>query len=359
MSELVISGIQQMGVGVSDVREAWKWYRTFFGVDIRIFEESAVAALMLPYTGGEPRERHAALAVNLHGGGGFEIWQYRGRTPQPPAFHILPGDLGIYICKIKCKDVQATHTYYTAKGADITPLYKDSLGNETFFVTDPYNNIFQLVKADDWFVSSGDFLTGGVYGAVVGASDIDKSKAFYADILGYDSVLSEQEGVFEDLDKLSGKQNRYRRVLLAHSKKRQGAFSRLLGTSQIELIQVLDRTPQKIYEGRLWGDLGFIHLCFDINGMDAMRTGCRQSGYPFTVDSAVRHDTFDMGEAAGSFAYIEDPGGTLVEFVETHKLPILKKIGWYLNLRKRKPEKPLPDWILKALRFGRIKDNRK
>ena len=46
-----------------------------------------------------------------------------------------------------------------------------------------------------------------------------------------------------------------------------------------------------------------------------------------------------MGEAAGHFAYIEDPDGTLIEFVETLKIPIIKKLGWYINLEKRAPEK--------------------
>ena len=31
-----------------------------------------------------------------------------------------------------------------------------------------------------------------------------------------------------------------------------------------------------------------------------------------------------MGDAAGQFAYIEDPDGTLIEFVETHKVPLVK-----------------------------------
>jgi len=60
------------------------------------------------------------------------------------------------------------------------------------------------------------------------------------------------------------------------------------------------------------------------------------------------------GEAAGRFSYIEDPDGTLIEFVNTHKLPIMKKWGWYLNLRKRKKQKPLPDWMLKTLSFNRV-----
>ena len=64
-----------------------------------------------------------------------------------------------------------------------------------------------------------------------------------------------------------------------------------------------------------------------------------------------------MGEAAGHFSYIEDPDGTLIEFVETHKVPILKKIGWYLDLRKRDPNKSLPDWIVKNYEiFSRVKN---
>jgi hypothetical protein len=62
-----------------------------------------------------------------------------------------------------------------------------------------------------------------------------------------------------------------------------------------------------------------------------------------------------MGEAAGHFAYNEDPDGTLIEYVETHKVPIAKKYGLYLNLKKRNPEKPLPNWVVKCLRFGRVK----
>ncbi len=42
-----INGIQQLGVGVEDVHEAWKWYREHFSMDILMFDEEAVAELML------------------------------------------------------------------------------------------------------------------------------------------------------------------------------------------------------------------------------------------------------------------------------------------------------------------------
>jgi hypothetical protein len=92
--------------------------------------------------------------------------------------------------------------------------------------------------------------------------------------------------------------------------------------------------------------------------MDALRSECESKGFAFTVDSThtLKTDTFDMGEAAGHFAYIEDPDSTLIEFVETDKIPIMKKFGWYLDLRKRDPRKPLPNWILKTLKYSRVKE---
>ena len=183
---------------------------------------------------------------------------------------------------------------------------------------------------------------------------MERSKKFYAEVLGYDTVVYDQIDDFADWHGVDGGTGRYRRVLLRTARRRVGPFSRLLGDTEIELVQSLDRTPRPIYENRFWGDLGFIHLCFDITGMAEMKAFSAAQGHPFTVDSS---GSFDMGEAAGYFAYIEDPDGTLIEFVETHKIPILKKIGWYLDLRKRRhPARPLPTWMLKTLGFGRVKD---
>jgi hypothetical protein len=81
-------------------------------------------------------------------------------------------------------------------------------------------------------------------------------------------------------------------------------------------------------------------------------------GYPFTVDSSQSFkegESFDMGEAAGQFAYIEDPDGTLIELVEAHKIPLLKKLNLYLDLRKRDPRKPLSKKMLGMLRFMKVK----
>lgn len=349
----IISGIQQIGIGIPNVQEAFAWYRKNFGMDIKVFEEAATAELMLPYTDNKPQKRHAILAINLQGGGGFEIWQYTGRTPQPANFEVQTGDLGLYVAKIKCRNVKVTYNLFKTRKLNIlTNVVKDPEGKDTFFVKDPYNNIFQLVEYSVWFKDEKK-LTGGGAGCMIGVSDIEKAKTLYSDILGYDKVVYDEEGVFSDINPLAGGSGIFRRVLLRHSELRKGGFSRLIGPTELELIQVKNRMPRKIYEGRLWGDLGFIHLCFDIIGMEALKKECESKGFPFTVDSA---NSFDMGEAAGHFSYIEDPDGTLIEFVETHKVPIFKKIGWYLNLKNRVPEKPLPDWMVKAMALNRVKD---
>ena len=39
----VICGVQQVGIGVRSVEEAWPWYRNVFGVDIKILGDVGFA----------------------------------------------------------------------------------------------------------------------------------------------------------------------------------------------------------------------------------------------------------------------------------------------------------------------------
>ncbi|HCQ15573.1 MAG: glyoxalase [Owenweeksia sp.] len=349
----VISGIQQIGIGNRDVHRLWKWYRQHFGMDIRIFEEAAEAPLMTRYTGGEVHSRNAALAMNMQGGGGFEIWQFTSREAQAPPFTTHLGDLGIYITKLKARNVEATYRQFQKDRLDLCgTVHKGPDGKPHFYLKDPDGNLFEICEANDWFGKTSS-PTGGIYGAVIGVSNMEKSLKLYQEVLDYDRVVYDRTGTFEDLEDLNGGKAAFRRVLLEHSRARKGAFSKLLGASQIELIQREDGGGRKLFHHRYWGDMGYIHLCFDVRNMDTLQKECTAAGFPFTIDSA---NSFDMGKAAGRFAYIEDPDGTWIEFVETHKLPVVEKWNWFMDIRNRQAEKPLPNWMLKALKFNRIKD---
>ncbi len=352
MDRKKITGIQQVGIGVEDVHKAWKWYRQHFGMDIGVFEEAAVAELMLKYTDGKKRARHAVLAFNMQAGGGFEVWQHTGKTPQKADFAPQLGDIGIFVAKLKSQNAEKAYTKMQADKLNILGKLTKSPNNiEHYFIQDPYDNIFQIIE-NDYLFEQTNAVNGGIFGAIIGVSNIDESLKVYQDILQYETVVYDETGVFEDFAGLAGGDRKVRRVLLKHSEMRTGGFAPLLGPSEIELVQLIEGRGRNIYENRIWGDPGFIHICFDTIGMDQLRDEVAAKGFPFTVDSS---ESFDMGEAAGHFAYISDPDGIPIEFVETHKVPIIKALGWNINLKKRSPNKSLPKWMIGTMRWKRVK----
>ena len=347
-----ITGIQQVGVGVAELPAAWTWYADHFGFNVPAFNDAAEAPFMTAYTGGEVQRRRAALAINMHGGGGFEVWQYESRTPTGPERPPALGDHGILAPRLKSGRVHEAFTKLKAAGADCLSVpQSDPAGKLHFFVRDPYGNTFEIVEAESWF-SRRPGRVGGVGGVLIGTPDVDEALPLYREVLGYDHIVYDETGSFTDFAALPGGDRRVRRVLLTHSRPRHGGFARLLGATSIELVESLDVQGHGVFAGRYWGDLGFIHVCFEVQGMDALREACENIGRPFTVDSG---DTFDMGDAGGRFAYVEDPGGTLVEFVETHRVPILPAVGINVNLSKGGGGASVPRWVLRLLSLKRTR----
>ena len=349
----IIAGIQQVGIGVTNAEDAWVWYRKHFNMNIPIFKDKATASLMTRYTSDKAEDRFAILAINAQGGGGFEIWQYTSKTPQPSRNEASLGDTGVYSVKMKSRCIEKSYAHFQTHGIDtIGGIQTGPDGRKHFFVRDPFGNLFEVIESKSWLRKNNSHC-GGVSGCVIGVSNIEAALPLYQTILGYNQLIYDQTNVFEDFSGLPGEKRKYRRVLLKSNLKRYGAFSRLLGDTELELVEVIGEKPKKIFENRNWGDLGFIHVCFDVHGMKELGVTCSKYNFHFTVDSS---NSFDMGKAAGHFSYCEDPDGTLIEFVETHKIPIMEKWGWYLNVRKRNPKKPLPDWMFAMLGLGKVRD---
>ena len=126
-----ISGIQQIGVGVTDAGKGMQDYKKMFGMNVLIFDDVAEAALMTEYTGGEVHSRRAALTMNLSGGGGFEIWQYKSRTPVAAKHTPQYGDYGIFSGKIKSPNVPLAYQNYKQNSEyKISELYTSPEGEE-------------------------------------------------------------------------------------------------------------------------------------------------------------------------------------------------------------------------------------
>ncbi|GAB5537962.1 MAG: hypothetical protein Salg2KO_00650 [Salibacteraceae bacterium] len=346
----MINGIQQMGIGTTDVHKSWEWYRKNFGFDVPVFDEAAEAPLMTQYTGDKVHARHAILAMNLNGGGGMEIWQFTSRkSADQHDFSLLQN--GLLVTKIKCRDAQQGFDSIgqKSKGSPVT----DPTGKACFSVIDPFGNPFIASESDNWYRQKNSVF-GGIEGVLIGVSDMEKSLTFYRDVLEIDHIVYDETNVFDDLKGLTDGDKKYRRVRLQPSKRNTGAFSEVFGMFHIELLQPIDTPslPHNLHD-RFWGDQGYIHLCFDVNQMDQIKKRADDLNNAFTVDNG---DSFSMGEAAGRFAYLEDPDGSLIELVETDKITVSKKLNWFLTLSESRKKKPLPRWLFSIMAFNRVKD---
>lgn len=345
-SKILIAGIQQVGIGVPDAWKAFLWYNQNFGLDVPVFDDVAEAKLMTVHTNGVVRKRRAILAMNMNGGGGAEIWQSKDPRPLPHNIRPQLGDLGIFSLKLKTRDIQQ-HAQQLGKA-----ILKGPDDRSKFYLEDPTGNLLEVVEDSSWFKKNTSY-KGGVLGVTIGVSSIEKALPLYQDVLGINELVYDETRAFDDYKDLSRGKGIFRRVLLRKTNAQVGAFSRLLGNIEIELLEYKDGPVNHLLAGeRSWGDLGFIHVCFDTLDMASLKEKCKEAGFLFTVDSG---ETFDMGEAGGRFSYIQDPDGTLLEFVETHRVPVLKAIGWYINLKKRGMYKNLPDWMISTIGWGRVK----
>lgn len=348
-----INGFQHIGVAVRDMDLSLKFYRKYLGLDIPFFDSVAPADLMLPYTRNEVIIKRASMIMNLMGGCAMEVIQASSFEPKAASFQIELGDLGIFITQVKCPDVEAMHTYCTSQNdIRVGSLRKRFDGSATFFVQDPDGNNFQYVAGEGWYTKP-KHRSGGVTACTIGVRDIGEARTLYSSILGYDKVVHESRGVVPEFEGMPGADRNFHRVVLGQSALPGGGFAKVTGETYIELVQDLDRAPKRIFEGRIWADLGFVHLGLDVRGMEALGESLKQQNFGFTCDS---RSALDMGNTKVHCTYIEDLDGTWIELIEVHKVPIIEKWGLFLDVAKRDPNKPLPDFMLKALRFSRIKD---
>jgi len=348
-----INGLQHIGLAVQNMDSSLLFYRKFIGLDVPFFDSVAPAPLMAVYTHENVIIKRASMIMNLRGGCAMEIIRPTSFEPKSPDFEVGVGDIGIFMVQVKCPDVRAAHAFcenHLPEGT--SDVQSDPADKPSFIIRDPDNHFFQFIHGNNWFTERKHH-SGGLRGCVIGVSDIERSIGLYRDLLGYDEVIYDSSGVFKDWSSLPRGKERYRRVLLTQSQQPGGGFARVTGKTTIELVQALDRAPRKIFKGRMWGDSGFVHLGMDVKGMNLLEKDLTAAGYGFRCDS---REVLDMGNTRVHCTYIDDPDGTLIELIEVYKVPIVEKWGLFLNVEARDPDKPLPNWMLKALRFSRIKD---
>ena len=131
--------------------------------------------------------------------------------------------------------------------------------------------------------------------------DLEKSVAFYADVLGM-RITNRLERQGETINQILGFQN-------AHIK---GAFLDKEEGHQLELIQYISPVGGRAKFER--NDLGASHLAFFVDDMDRFYQETSQRGLTyFNPPTALRDDA---GNVVRKIAYSQDPDGNWLEFIE-------------------------------------------
>jgi catechol 2,3-dioxygenase-like lactoylglutathione lyase family enzyme len=345
--------MQHIGVAVQDMDASLKYFRKIFGMNIPFFDSVQAAPLMDCYTHEKTITKRASMIMNLQGGCAMEVIRPTTFEPRKADFQIKIGDLHIFQVHMKARNVKHMHEHCKNNGAlDVSEIQLNPAQQNVFDLTDLDGNFFRVEPTTECYREMGH-PSHGVAGCSIGVTNMEDALNLYSNLLGYNEVVFDRTGTFNDWGHLPGGKEQYRRVRLKQSAPTGGGFARVMGETFIELVQALDRVPARTFKGRIWGDSGFVHLGLDVKGMKKLGENLGAQGFPFRCDS---NDALSMGQTKVHCTYIDDKDGTLIELIEVYKVPIVEKWGIFLNVEKRDPLKPLPNFMLNALRFSRIKD---
>jgi len=141
----------------------------------------------------------------------------------------------------------------------------------------------------------------GIFHASITVSNLERSIAFYRDILGCE-LLYTRESSGEGLSKGVGVENAYLKI----------AMLRVGDGGFLELIEYV--TPKCVPKQLRPCDIGSMHVAFHVEDIVEMARRLNNHGYHF--NAPPRHIT--EGPMKGwVWAYFKDPDGAQLELVET------------------------------------------
>jgi catechol 2,3-dioxygenase-like lactoylglutathione lyase family enzyme len=132
-------------------------------------------------------------------------------------------------------------------------------------------------------------------------SDLDRSLAFWRDILGFEfSHTAHQTG--ELAEEITGIPDAEIKL----------AVLKVPGGHKIELLQYLAPSDRRLARLRPC-DVGFVHVALLVNDLDAVLKNIADSGWK----AAGKSQTLKTGPNAGKrVVYARDPDGTTIEFMQ-------------------------------------------
>jgi catechol 2,3-dioxygenase-like lactoylglutathione lyase family enzyme len=321
----MINAIQHVGIGVQDRERSFNFYNNALGFSVLMSKSTDNCSGMLPVIEND-ETRNVIIALNPHGGALVEIFQYVSKTPVPIPENVDFTYNGFLLYGLKVKNINKSLDIIKKHGGSTLTVPMDfspmkNRGWKTAVFRDPdgiYSILIEYPESNVGY-GIGKPRIGGIEYTAIGVSNLKNSLDFYTNILGYDDILYTHEESYSEWDSLFGKGRKIKRSLIRKSEKAQGLFKHFLRGGMIELIEVEGNKGKHNFDGRTWGDIGFMELCFDVTDIKATLKAITNRGVQIVVPAHSQ----DMGlKTHATFAYIRDPDGSLLEFADISKLPV-------------------------------------
>jgi catechol 2,3-dioxygenase-like lactoylglutathione lyase family enzyme len=321
----MINGIQHIGIGVQDRDRSYAFYNDGLGFSVPMSKSTDSCSGMLPVL-GKDETRNVIISLNPHGGALVEIFQYVSRNPEPVPEDIDFSYNGFLFYGIKVRNIEKSLSHIVHYGGEIvsgpaefSPLNNNRWKTAVFKDPDGIYGIMLEYPGNNVGYGKGKIRIGGVEYIAIGVSNLERSIDFYKNILGYSKVIYRHEGICPEWAVLFGENRYMKRALLQRNDKPRGLFKHFLRGGMIELIEVAGNKRRHNFDGRTWGDIGFMELCFDVDDINETLRQINTKGIP----TAIPPHSQNMGlNTQATFAYIKDPDGSLIEFADIKRLPV-------------------------------------
>ncbi len=309
-----ILGVDHVGLGVRDRERMCSFYR-----DALRFGK--VLAEMPPEDHppihGLLRTEKAIHSAMVVGGeaGGPTVALFHATTPAPRPIRRDPryGDIGVAKLTFAVPDLDS---FCRDRGglvglfsAPKTVTLADSGEYHFAYGRDPEGNLLEFVSGSTPAVAAAPGSGAASAGAPIlrsvgiAVTDLERSLAFYRDVLGFDTVIEAPHESFSGLvDELTGvERTSVRSCLLANSR----------GRGMVELFEVTKPRGRSIPFGTQWGDFGYLQICLYSGVGKALIAQIEAED----VDVLLPLQDVGDPEHPALFMYLRDPDGIPVEVV--------------------------------------------
>ncbi len=310
----MISGFQHVGMGVLDMDRTYSFYKRLMGFKLKLNDHQRFEKEMEPII-GDLVEMRILMAMNVAGGGAIELVQHTSTPVREPAEPVQWGDIGVLEVGFKAFMLDALYADLQSKGVQfLTPVKSMELSEggtlRYAYLRDPDGLLLQLVEEP----GGRRPVVGGVNHAAIGVSDMAKARDFYSRIAGFNQLLHSDDDV-SGMDEITGG----KKTQMAILKQPEGLPANLpvIGSGAVKLVHTPGYAGKHTFEGRRWGDLGCMEIALDVTGLQDVYGGMLAAG----AESYCPPTRIDMGSGSiGSFAYVNDPDGNILEMVDVEKV---------------------------------------